>query len=103
MEAASHSAFAGIARYLNRRAQSKRSEGPQALSQEALLQEVLLQEVLLQEALSQEALLQMSLKSPSSEDLYLAQIKGRSSVLRRGLAAHFSADWRGLPKVGETS
>jgi len=98
MEAASHSAFAGIARYLNRRAQSKRSEGLQVLLQEALLQEVLLQEVLLQEVL-----LQMSLKSPSNEDLYFAQIKGRSSVLRRGLAAHFSADWRGLPKVRGTS
>jgi hypothetical protein len=64
MEAARHSAFAGIARYLNRRAQSKRSEGPQVL-------------------------LQMSLKSPFDEDLYFAQIAGWSSVLRRGLAADF--------------
>jgi hypothetical protein len=37
------------------------------------------------------------------EDLYFAQITGRSSVLRRGLAAHFFPEERGLPKVGWTS
>src|ERR1700730_7298463 len=75
MEAASHPAVAGIARYLNRRAQSKRSRGPQVL-------------------------LQMPLKSPFNEDLYFAQIAGRSSVLRRGLASLSPLTWRGFPKIG---
>jgi hypothetical protein len=48
-------------------------------------------------------LLQMSLKSPFNEDLYFAQINGRSSVLRRGLAAHFPLKWRGLPEIDGTS